>query len=118
MNNRRIGLFHDLRFRMVMVLWGLLTLSNDIQSQNSTIDTIEIGAYISSIHNFDLINNSVSADIYLWCLYENDDYDFEHELEVLNSNNLVFSGSSLSDQNDKKMVLRQSNCGQSTKFLC
>jgi|GEM_PF-2448422 len=37
------------------------------QSKNS--DTVVIGSYISSIHNINIPNNYVEADIYLWCKY-------------------------------------------------
>jgi hypothetical protein len=64
-------------------------------------DTVIIGAYITSLHDFRISENSIKADIHLWCLYENDDYDFERELEFLNCNNLTLGGTAVEKVNGR-----------------
>lgn len=70
------------------------------QEQNS--DTVVIGAFVSSIHDFDITNNTINADIHLWCLYEDSAYDFENELEFVYCNNVELGGSSIEDIEEKK----------------
>lgn len=70
--------------------------------QSASPDTVKIGAYITSMHNFDIANNSIAADIHLWCIYKNPDYDFEKELEFINCEEINFGGTSVDDLDDKK----------------
>lgn len=66
-------------------------------SQESEVDTIKIGAFISSLHNFDIATNTINADIHFWCLYDDSTYDFEKEIEFIDCDEYSFSGTSVED---------------------
>ncbi len=66
----------------------------DIYSQNTTVDTVKIGAFISSLNNFDIGNNTVNADIHIWCLYNDSSYNFDKEIDFINCNEYSTSGTS------------------------
>jgi hypothetical protein len=73
----------------------LLVLFTKVQSkcQSTNPDTVVIGSYISSIHNIDIPNNCVEADIYLWCRYNpQKKYSFDQQLEFNNCNSTILSG--------------------------
>lgn len=73
----------------------LLVLFSKIQGkcQSKNSDTVVIGSYISSIHNINIPDNYVEADIYLWCRYSpQKKYSFDQQLEFNNCNSTVLSG--------------------------
>jgi len=73
---------------------SLFCFSNSY-SQDTKVDTVKIGAFISSLHNFDIGNNSINADIHLWFLYNNSNYNFEKEIEFINCDEFSFNGTSI-----------------------
>ena len=77
-------------------LLSLLLFSfGDIYSQNTAVDTVKIGAYISSLNNFDIGNNTINADIHIWCLYNDSSYNFDKEIDFINCNEYSTSGTSI-----------------------
>jgi hypothetical protein len=66
----------------------------NIYSQETKVDTVTIGAFISSLNNFDIGSNTINADIHLWCLYNDSNYNFEDEIEFINCDEFSFSGTS------------------------
>ena len=70
-------------------------------SQNQ-IDTVKIGAYISSLHDFDITENTINADIYLWCLYSDERFDFKNDLEFINCNHSETYGANTEQTLDGK----------------
>ena len=81
----------DLR---IFFLSLLLFCSVNIYSQETKVDTVTIGAFISSLNNFDIGSNTINADIHLWCLYNDSKYNFENEIEFINCDDFSFSGTS------------------------
>lgn len=63
-------------------------------------DTVKIGTFVTSIHDFNLIDNTFSGEMHLWCLYKNNKFNFEKELEIKNSNSVNFSNSSIEETNN------------------
>jgi hypothetical protein len=80
-------------WKTCLLVLSLLCFSN-IYSQNTKVDTVKIGAFISSLHNFDIGSNTINADIHLWCLYNDSTYDFEKELDFIKCDELSFNGTS------------------------
>jgi hypothetical protein len=78
-----------------------LLCSGDIYSQNTKVDTVNIGAYISSLHNFDIGGNTINADIHLWCLYNDSNYNFEKEIEFINCDEYSLNGTSIDKLENK-----------------
>jgi hypothetical protein len=71
-----------------------LLCSGNIYSQTRKVDTVKIGAFISSLNNFDIGSNTINADIHLWCLYNDSSYNFEKEIEFINCDEFSYNGTS------------------------
>jgi hypothetical protein len=65
-------------------------------------DTVNVGAFISSIYNFDFSQSTISADIHFWCLYNDDKFDFQNELEFIDCTKTELRGVSVLDVEEKK----------------
>jgi hypothetical protein len=52
-------------------------------------DTVKIGMYLTSLHDFNLSDHSFKYDAYYWCRYTNPSFDFANEFEVMNSNDVT-----------------------------
>ncbi|MBK8363180.1 MAG: hypothetical protein IPL24_05680 [Bacteroidetes bacterium] len=48
----------------------------------STPDTVNVGLYITSIHDIDFRQKEYSVNLWLWLKYKNRDFDFMKNLEV------------------------------------
>ena len=68
-----------------------LLCSGAIFSQNTKVDTVKIGAFISSLNNFEIGSNTINADIHLWCLYNDSSYNFEKEIEFINCDEFSYN---------------------------
>ena len=79
--------------KIILIL--LLFYNCDTFSQNNKVDTVKIGAFISSLHDFDIGNNTINADIHLWCLYNDSNYNFEKEIEIINCDEFSYNGTSI-----------------------
>jgi hypothetical protein len=58
-------------------------------------DTVNIGAYVESLYDFDLQSNTVRADIYYWCHYDKTDLDFSNDFELKKSSAVTFLNSGI-----------------------
>jgi hypothetical protein len=80
-------------FIKIILLLLVLFSKNQGKCQSKNSDTVVIGSYISSIHNINIPDNYVEADIYLWCRYNpQKKYSFDQQLEFNNCNSAVLSG--------------------------
>ncbi len=61
-------------------------------------DTVKVGLYVTNLYDFDIANDSYTAEFWTWSLYHNDSLNFETTQEVTNSKKTNFSNYSL----DKK----------------
>ena len=57
-------------------------------------DSVKIGAYLTSLHDFNLNDKTFSAEIHIWCLYNNKEFNFEKELDIKNNNEVSYTGTS------------------------
>jgi hypothetical protein len=91
---------------LVRVFWTTICIQiismNALKSQTASIDSVNftektavIGAYISSLHDFNIAESTIGADIHLWCRYSNATFNFENELEFINCNNADLTGVSI-----------------------
>jgi hypothetical protein len=101
-----------------IILFSLLFFSkNQGKCQNKTADTVLIGSYISSIHNINIPNNYVEADIYLWCRYNpQKKYIFDEQLEFNNCNSTILSGTAKGLELDKVRFLTKVQIQSRQKF--
>ncbi|MFZ9236425.1 MAG: hypothetical protein ACO22X_09420 [Algoriphagus sp.] len=104
------------RFFLIITL-GLLLVSNLSFARTNSPDTVLIGAYVSSLHDFDIASNSINADIHIWCLYDDENYSFENELECLYCNEFNLTGTSIDDLNGKKWFYTKATIDSRQKYL-
>lgn len=64
----------------IALLAGFLILgSSRVTAQK---DTVIVGAFVNSIHDFDFSDRSYKIDFWLWLLYENPELEFENSIEL------------------------------------
>ena len=90
---------------------------NFLIAKTSALDTVLVGAYVSSLHDFDIANNSINADIHFWCLYDDENYSFENELECLYCNEFNLTGTSVEDLNGKKWFYSKATIDSRQKYV-
>ena len=78
----------------VILISLFLLCFGTIYSQKTKVDTVKIGAFISSLNDFDIGSNTINADIHLWCIYNDSNYNFEKEIEFINCNEFSYNGTS------------------------
>ena len=81
--------------RKIILLSLSLLFFGHVYSQNTKVDTVKIGAFISSLNNFEIGSNTINADIHLWCLYNDSSYNFEKEIEFINCDEFSYNGTSI-----------------------
>ena len=101
--------------RVITFCIVFLNLS-DSYSKNLKPDTVKIGAFISSLSNFDIGNNTINADIHLWCLYNDSNYNFEKEIEFINCEEFNFNGTSVEDLGNQKWFYTKTLIKSRQKF--
>ncbi len=52
------------------------------RAENDVPDTVNVGIYITSIHDLDFRQKQYSVNLWLWLKYRNSDFDFMKNLEV------------------------------------
>lgn len=97
-----------MKFFVTIFILYFTIYSSKVLSQHEVPDTVKIGSYVTSLYNFDIANNSICADIHLWCLYNDTNYNFEEELEFINCEDFTFSGTSTEDLSDGKWFYTKS----------
>jgi hypothetical protein len=55
---------------------------NNCYSQIAKPDTVQVGIYITSIHDIDFKQKEYTADLWLWLKYKNKEFNFLQNLEV------------------------------------
>ena len=85
---------NDFKPLNVILINLFLLCFGTIYSQNAKVDTVKIGAFISSLNDFDIGSNTINADIHLWCIYNDSNYNFEKEIEFINCNEFSYNGTS------------------------
>src|SRR5688572_27859765 len=53
-----------------------------------TPDTVKVGCYFLSLHDFNFRDNEYTARFWLWLLYDNPDIDFADGVEIPNAKTL------------------------------
>ncbi len=69
--------------RIITLIFFLNFFSSCVNAQNETDpDTVNVGIYITSIHDIDFRQKQYSMNLWLWLKYKNKDFDFMRNLEV------------------------------------
>jgi hypothetical protein len=80
-------------FHLLFLSLGLSVFylgSSNLQAQKQTPDTVKIGCYIISLHDFNFREKEYTARFWLWMLYDSPDIDFHDDVEIPNAKNLNF----------------------------
>lgn len=77
---------------------------------------VKIGAYVSSIYDFDISKNSIGADIHFWCIYQNPDFNFDNELEYIDCSEIEKSGTSVEDIGKEKWFYTKTKLSSRQKY--
>lgn len=85
--------------RIILLIACIATLSISGFSQP---DTIKIGAYINSLYDLNLSEESFSVDLWMWYLYKNDSLDPLRTVDIINAKEL---NTSLDDIETKEGII-------------
>lgn len=77
---------------------------------------VKIGAYVSSIYEFDISKNSIGADIHFWCIYQNHNFNFDNELEFIDCSEVEKSGTSVLDIGKEKWFYTKTKLSSRQKY--
>lgn len=76
---------------MKKILSAFLVLLCLVSESLSTNDTCRVGIYFNSLTDFNISDQSFSADFWMWFNYKNDSLQFNDAIEVTNSKSSSFS---------------------------
>jgi hypothetical protein len=96
-------------FQAIFILLGLFFCfsgTSRLYSQNDQPgpDTVKIGCYIISLHDFNFREKEYTARFWLWMLYDSPDIDFHDDVEIPNAKNITFDELVEDSTNGKKWV--------------
>jgi hypothetical protein len=83
-------------FLVAIVLFATCFAPAKLLAQDSTIvtddgpDTVRVGCYIISLHNFNFREKEYTARFWLWMLYDSPDIEFHDDVEIPNAKTLNF----------------------------
>lgn len=82
-----------------------LLFSINAQSQNTPVDTVKCGIYITSIHDINFKDKEYNINMWLWLKYKNKKFDFLHNLEVPQAKSVTTSFSTVDSSNNRIYML-------------
>ena len=68
-----------------LLLFFLLTISSFRAIAQHKPDTVKIGCYLISLHDFNFRDKEYTARFWVWMLYNNKKFDLQHQLEIPNA---------------------------------
>lgn len=68
-----------------LLLFFLLTISSFFAIAQNKPDTVKIGCYLISLHDFNFRDKEYTARFWVWMLYNNKKFDLEHQIEIPNA---------------------------------
>jgi hypothetical protein len=90
----------------------LFTFSINIKTaaQDSTIDTVKVGIYITSIHDIDFKQKEYAVNFWLWLKYKNKDFNFLQNLEVPQAKTVEKSFSTVDSSGEQIYMMMKLQC--------
>jgi hypothetical protein len=73
----------------IILMLGWL-VPTKVQAQDAGPDTVRIGCYIISLHNFNFREKEYTARFWLWMLYDSPEIEFHDDVEIPNAKTLTF----------------------------
>lgn len=77
-------------FLLSIISWVGLFSPTKTHAQQTGPDTVRIGCYIISLHNFNFREKEYTARFWLWMLYDSPDIEFHDDVEIPNAKTLNF----------------------------
>ncbi len=68
-----------------LLLFFLLTISSFRAIAQNKPDTVKIGCYLISLHDFNFRDKEYTARFWVWMLYNNKKFDLQHQVEIPNA---------------------------------
>jgi hypothetical protein len=72
-------------YRLILFAIFSFLSQNVLGSKKVTPDTVEVGAYVLSLHDINFHDKEYTLKYWLWFLYKNPDFDFTKQVEVPNA---------------------------------
>lgn len=69
-------------FRVLVFIIAFLSSAKYISAQNTIPDTVNVGIYVTSVHDVDFRQKEYAINLWLWLKYKNAEFDFMKNLEV------------------------------------
>ncbi|MBC8111137.1 MAG: hypothetical protein H7Y04_08780 [Verrucomicrobia bacterium] len=87
-----------------------LILSPQVFAQETNPDTVKIGCYVISLHDFDFPRKEYTARFWLWTLYKNPNINFENAVEIPNAKSIQVDETVSDSLDGKKWVQMKLKC--------
>jgi len=73
---------------MKFILISLLLLLSSLQHAHAQPDTVNVGAYVISVHDINFRDKQYTMRFWLWFVYDNPDFDFSTQLDIPNAKSI------------------------------
>lgn len=97
----------------ILVIGFIILFRQSILSQTNP-DTVKIGCYVISLHNFNFPEKEYNARLWLWMVYANTQISFSHNVEVPNAKSFTIDetilDSLVENGKTKRWVQMKLNC--------
>ncbi len=87
---------------LLWMLFPLLFQGTKIHAQ--TPDTVKVGCYFLSLHDFNFREKEYTARFWMWLLYDNPDIDFADDVEIPNAKSVDFDAIIIDSTEGNKWV--------------
>jgi len=91
--------------RVGFLLALFIVISISAKADEIKPDTVEIGIYVTSIHNIDFANREYDITFWLWLNYKKKEFDFLRYLEIPNAKSHVYEFVAV-DSTDKEISIQ------------
>lgn len=88
----------------------ILGLSTSSFAQESTVDTVKTGIYITSVHDIDFKEKEYTIDFWLWLKYKNREFNFVENLEIPQAKSVNKSFSTIDSSGTEVYLLMKIQC--------
>lgn len=74
-------------FRFISIFF-LLFFGQSFLTKAQAPDTVKIGCYLISLHDFNFRDKEYTARFWVWMIYDNKKFDLEHQIEIPNAKSI------------------------------
>ena len=96
--------------KILVACFALLMLSGLLEAQEPQKDTVQVGIYITSIHDIDFKEKEYVITFWLWLKYKNPAFDFVNNLEIPQAKSIEKSFSVIDTTGDRIYMQMKLQC--------